>query len=76
MTGQIKKFEDLSLDDYRRNDPRYQGSNFAKNLKLVQVIAQVANKHDALPAQVALAGCCLRVTIWCRYPGTKKRLSI
>lgn len=72
LTGQIKKFEDLSLDDFRRNDPRYQGSNFAKNLKLVQVIAQVANKHDALPAQVALAWVLSKGDDMVPIPGTKR----
>ena len=29
LTGQIKKFEDLEADDYRRESPRFQGENFA-----------------------------------------------
>src|SRR5215210_2390951 len=28
LTGQIKKFEDLAPDDYRRHSPRLQGANF------------------------------------------------
>ena len=32
LTGQIKRFEDLAPDDFRRNSPRFQGENFAKNL--------------------------------------------
>src|SRR5580692_12178555 len=28
LTGQIKKFEDLAEDDYRRFSPRFQGENF------------------------------------------------
>lgn len=35
LTGQIKRFEDLAQDDYRRNAPRFQGENFQKNLDLV-----------------------------------------
>jgi aryl-alcohol dehydrogenase-like predicted oxidoreductase len=30
LTGQIKKFEDLEEDDYRRQSPRFQGENFEK----------------------------------------------
>jgi len=30
LTGQIRKFEDLEADDYRRNSPRFQGENFQK----------------------------------------------
>src|SRR5205807_7443739 len=32
LTGQIKRFEDLAADDYRRFSPRFQGENFQKNL--------------------------------------------
>src|SRR5262249_49903616 len=32
LTGQLKRFEDLAPDDYRRYSPRFQGENFAKNL--------------------------------------------
>ena len=36
LTGQIKRFEDLAADDYRRFSPRFQGENFEKNLELVE----------------------------------------
>src|ERR1700678_3726481 len=36
LTGQIKKFDDLAADDYRRFSPRFQGDNFQKNLDLVK----------------------------------------
>jgi aryl-alcohol dehydrogenase-like predicted oxidoreductase len=29
LTGQIKRFEDLAKDDYRRQSPRFQGENFS-----------------------------------------------
>ena len=35
LTGQIKKFEDLPEDDYRRYYPRFHGENFAKNVEVV-----------------------------------------
>src|SRR5204862_122004 len=34
LTGQFKKFDDLPIDDYRRNSPRFMGDNFEKNLQL------------------------------------------
>src|SRR5215468_9455126 len=39
LTGQIRRFEDLAADDYRRFSPRFQGDNFPKNLALVEHIA-------------------------------------
>src|SRR5215472_2915680 len=35
LTGQVKPFEDLPADDYRRTPPRFQGKNFQKNLDLL-----------------------------------------
>jgi len=32
LTGQIRRFDDLAPDDYRRNNPRFQGENFQRNL--------------------------------------------
>lgn len=72
LTGQVKSFEDLAPDDYRRNDPRYQGDNFAKNLQLVRVITRIAARHDALPAQVALAWVLAKGEDMVPIPGTKR----
>src|SRR5690348_10678057 len=35
LTGQVRRFEDLPPDDWRRHRPRFQGDNFRKNLELV-----------------------------------------
>jgi len=43
LTGQLRKFEDLAADDYRRNSPRFQGGNFQKNLDLVGRIEDLAS---------------------------------
>src|ERR1700737_4836784 len=50
LTGQIKSFEDLSPDDYRRTSPRFQGDNFKKNLELVRRIEQMAAKKGCRPS--------------------------
>lgn len=50
LTGQIKKFEDLAPDDYRRHSPRFRGENFGCNLHLVQAIEQVAAQKAAAQA--------------------------
>ena len=49
LTGQIKKFEDLPEDDYRRYYPRFQGENFAKNVEVVFLIEKMASQKAALP---------------------------
>src|SRR5437660_12855903 len=35
LTGQIKRFEDIAPDDYRRNSARFQWENFRKQLEAV-----------------------------------------
>src|SRR5215217_7524209 len=55
LTGQIQSFEDLPEDDYRRNSPRFQGENFAKNLEVVKEIEKIAKRKGVTPAQLAIA---------------------
>jgi aryl-alcohol dehydrogenase-like predicted oxidoreductase len=55
LTGQIKRFEDLSPGDYRRNSPRFQGENFQRNLALVTRIEELASQKNCTPSQLALA---------------------
>ena len=55
LTGQIRRFEDLAQDDYRRVSPRFQGENFQRNLDLVQRIEQLAADKGCTPSQLALA---------------------
>jgi aryl-alcohol dehydrogenase-like predicted oxidoreductase len=73
LTGQIKKFEDLEPDDYRRNSPRFQGENFQKNLDLVGRIEEIARSKGCTPAQLALAWVLAQGDDLVPIPGTKRR---
>jgi len=55
LTGRYKTPEEFEEGDYRKNNPRFQGDNFYKNLALVDKIKQVAEKKNVTPAQLALA---------------------
>ncbi|MBS0009891.1 MAG: aldo/keto reductase, partial [Bacteroidales bacterium] len=55
LTGSIKKAEDLSENDFRKNLPRFRGSNFKHNLKLLEVMEKIAKEKKITPAQLALA---------------------
>jgi aryl-alcohol dehydrogenase-like predicted oxidoreductase len=55
LTGEIKRFEDLAADDFRRHSPRFQGENFDKNLKLVERIGDLAAEKGVTKSQLALA---------------------
>lgn len=72
LTGQIKKFEDLAADDYRRLSPRFQGDNFAQNLTLVERVTSLANEKGCTPGQLALAWVLSRGDDMVPIPGTKR----
>jgi aryl-alcohol dehydrogenase-like predicted oxidoreductase len=72
LTGQIKRFEDLPADDYRRNSPRFQGENFQKNLDLVRKIEELAKAKGCTPSQLALAWVLARGEDIVPIPGTKR----
>jgi aryl-alcohol dehydrogenase-like predicted oxidoreductase len=55
LSGRIRSPEDLDEDDWRRENPRFQGENFAKNLELVDRVEQIAADRDIPPARLALA---------------------
>jgi aryl-alcohol dehydrogenase-like predicted oxidoreductase len=55
LTGRYRSIDDLPADDWRRNNPRFQGVNFQKNLDLVDHIEKLAKHKGCTPAQLALA---------------------
>ncbi len=73
LTGRIKSFDDLAPDDLRRNNPRFQGENFQKNLDLVNRIQEMAAEKGCTPAQLALAWVLAQGEDIVPIPGTKRR---
>ena len=73
LTGQIKRFEDLAADDYRRQSPRFQGENFKRNLELVERVSEIAREKKCTAAQLALAWVLAQGEDIVPIPGTKHR---
>jgi aryl-alcohol dehydrogenase-like predicted oxidoreductase len=73
LTGQIKSFDDLAEDDYRRHSPRFQGENFQKNLDLIGRIEEIAREKNCTAAQLALAWVMAQGDSIVPIPGTKRR---
>lgn len=73
LTGRLKKVDDLPADDYRRSSPRFQGTNFEKNLELVRHIKELARQRGCTPSQLALAWVLERGQDIVPIPGTKHR---
>jgi aryl-alcohol dehydrogenase-like predicted oxidoreductase len=76
LTGSIRSIDDLPENDWRRQDPRYQGENFAINLKLVDIVGEVAAKHAASNAQIALAWLMAQGDDIVPIPGFKRRVTM
>ncbi len=55
LTGRFKSPDDLEPGDWRRNNPRFQGENFQRNLDLVRRIEEMAREKGCKPSQLALA---------------------
>lgn len=55
LAGRIRKLEDLAANDWRRNNPRFQGENFAKNVAVADRVQELAREKGCTPAQLALA---------------------
>jgi aryl-alcohol dehydrogenase-like predicted oxidoreductase len=73
LTGQIKRYEDLPMDDYRRQSPRFLGENFQRNLDLVERLGEMAREKRCTPAQLALAWVLAQGENVIPIPGTKRR---
>jgi len=73
LSGQFRTPDDLPADDVRRNHPRFQGENFAKNLELVERVKQIAAAKHCTPTQLALAWVFAQGPDVVPIPGTKRR---
>ncbi len=71
LTGAVNT-EALEAGDSRRNHPRFQGENAARNAELVDVVRVVAARKSATPAQVALAWVLAQDPNFAPIPGTKR----
>ena len=72
LTGEIKSFDDLAPDDFRRFSPRFQGENFNKNLVLVDKIKQLAAQKGCTASQLALAWVMAQGDDIFPIPGTRR----
>jgi aryl-alcohol dehydrogenase-like predicted oxidoreductase len=73
LTGTIRSPEQFNDDaDFRKNNPRFTGENFQRNLQIADEVAAVAADIDATPAQVALAWLLAQGDDIAPIPGTKR----
>jgi aryl-alcohol dehydrogenase-like predicted oxidoreductase len=63
----------LPDSDYRKHDPRLQGDNYQRNLRLLTAVNRMAAVREATPAQIALAWLLAKGNDVVPLPGTKRR---
>ena len=72
LTGAVRSVDDLADDDSRRNNPRFMGENFERNLLIADEVVEIAREVGATPAQVALAWTVAQGDHIAPIPGTKR----
>ena len=73
LAGRFSTPDDIEAGDFRRNNPRFSRDNFAANLRLTEVIRQIAAEKDVTPAQLAIAWVLAQGDDIVPIPGTKRR---
>jgi aryl-alcohol dehydrogenase-like predicted oxidoreductase len=71
LTGALKSPADFAPDDWRRQNPRFSGDNFARNLALVEKVKGLASNKGCTPAQLALAWVLAQWQYIVPIPGTR-----
>lgn len=72
LTGRIRTPDDFGPDDFRRDNPRFQGENFQRNLDLVARVEELAREKGCTPGQLALAWLLAQGDDVVPIPGTKR----
>jgi aryl-alcohol dehydrogenase-like predicted oxidoreductase len=73
LTGTLRSMAELGGADFRRALPRFDEEHMAANRKLVELVQTVGGRHQASPAQIALAWILAKAPDAVAIPGTKRR---
>ena len=71
LTGTLRA-ADLTEDDYRRKDPRFDAANFDANMKAAELVHDVARARGVKASQIALAWLLAKGDFIAPIPGTKR----
>lgn len=76
LGGQFKSLDDFPEDDFRRLLPRFSKENFHKNLKLLDILNEIANKKGVHVSSLTLAWLMAQGEDIIPIPGTTKTENI
>lgn len=72
LTGQITSPDQIADNDWRKNNPRFMGENFQRNLGIVAEVKAIADEVGATTAQIALAWLLAQGNDIAPIPGTRR----
>lgn len=72
LSGRFQSPDDFEEGDFRRNNPRFQGENFDRNLELVERVKEIAEEKDVTAGQLAIAWVMAQGEDVVPIPGTKR----
>ena len=73
LAGRFTSPDEIEAGDFRRTNPRFEGDNFAANLRLADMVREIAVEKGATPAQLAIAWVLAQGDDIVPIPGTKRR---
>jgi aryl-alcohol dehydrogenase-like predicted oxidoreductase len=73
LSGRFTSPDDIPEGDFRRANPRFQGENFERNMRIVERVREIAEEKGGTPAQLALAWVLAQGDDVVPIPGTKRR---
>lgn len=76
LTGRFMRTTDLDKDDWRKDNPRFEGENFKRNREIVSRLEKIASGLGIKASQLALAWLRSRNMNIVPIPGAKTRLHL
>ncbi|MBB6421621.1 aldo/keto reductase [Streptomyces massasporeus] len=73
LAGRFTSPDDLDVNDWRRQNPRFQDTNLEANLRLAAKVREIAAEKGVTPAQLAIAWVLAQGEDLVPIPGTKRR---
>lgn len=73
LSGSARRAEEYPPSDFRHLDPRLQGENFDRNLRVAAQVQQIAQARQVSASQIALAWVMHQGEDMVAIPGTKRR---
>ncbi len=74
LTGKMttQRVQNMPDDDWRRTNPEFNGERFERNLRLVEVLRNIGERHGRSPGEVAIAWTLLNPAVTAAIVGARR----